>query len=96
MSAFWARSVTTRAWRRLTVRDGRRRDRRIAREQELREEAAHERADDAEHDGADPAHRVAAGDGLDEGELIRSSRLPYWRLNRPGDERYLKDIGLER
>ena len=37
-----------------------------------------------------------AGDGLDEGELIRSSRLPYWRLNRPGDERYLKDIGLER
>jgi hypothetical protein len=37
-----------------------------------------------------------AGDGLDEGELIRSSRLPYWRLNRPGDERYLEDIGLER
>jgi hypothetical protein len=37
-----------------------------------------------------------AGDGLDEGALIRSSRLPYWRLNRPGDERYLEGIGLER
>jgi hypothetical protein len=37
-----------------------------------------------------------AGDGLDEGELIRSTRLPYWRLNRPGDERYQKDIGLAR
>jgi len=37
-----------------------------------------------------------AGDGLDEGELIRSARLPYWRLNQPGDESYLREIGLGR
>jgi hypothetical protein len=37
-----------------------------------------------------------AGDGLDEGELIRSARLPYWRLNHPGDESYLREIGLGR
>jgi hypothetical protein len=37
-----------------------------------------------------------AGDGADEGELIRSSRLPYWQLHRAGDERYLREIGLER
>lgn len=35
-----------------------------------------------------------SGDGLDEGELIRSTRLPYWRLNGPGGERYLREMGL--
>jgi len=33
-------------------------------------------------------------DGLDEGELLRSTRLPYWRLNGPGGERYLREMGL--
>jgi hypothetical protein len=35
-------------------------------------------------------------EGLDGGELLRSERLPYWRLNRNGDERHLRDIGLPR
>jgi hypothetical protein len=34
------------------------------------------------------------GDGVDEGELIRSTRLPYWRLNGPGGEHYLREMGL--
>lgn len=33
-------------------------------------------------------------DGVDEGELIRSTRLPYWQLNGPGGERYLREMGL--
>jgi hypothetical protein len=33
-------------------------------------------------------------DGTDEGELIRSTRLPYWRLNGEGGERYLSEMGL--
>lgn len=33
-------------------------------------------------------------DGLDEGELIGSARLPYWQLNQPGGERYLRELGL--
>ncbi|HET7498404.1 MAG TPA: hypothetical protein VFM00_08890 [Candidatus Eisenbacteria bacterium] len=33
-------------------------------------------------------------DGLDEGELIGSTRLPYWQLNQPGGERYLRELGL--
>lgn len=37
---------------------------------------------------------TGGGDGLDEGELIRSTRLPYWRLNGPGGERYLSEMGL--
>ena len=28
------------------------------------------------------------------GELTGSTRLPYWKLNAPGDERYLDQIGL--
>lgn len=35
-----------------------------------------------------------AGDGIDDGELIRSTRLPYWQLNAPGGERYLREMGL--
>ncbi len=27
-------------------------------------------------------------------QLIKSTRLPYWKLNRPGDERYRKELGL--
>lgn len=33
-------------------------------------------------------------DGTDEGELIRSTRLPYWRLNAEGEERHLTEMGL--
>ena len=36
-----------------------------------------------------------SGDGIDEGELIRSVRLPYWRLHGQGDERYLGGMGLD-
>jgi hypothetical protein len=35
-----------------------------------------------------------SGDGADEGELIRSTRLPYWRLNAEGEERHLTEMGL--
>lgn len=38
--------------------------------------------------------RGMAGDGVDEGELERSTRLPYWQLNGPGGERYLRGMGL--
>jgi hypothetical protein len=34
------------------------------------------------------------GDGVDGGELLRSTRLPYWRLNGPGGERFLGEMGL--
>ena len=27
-------------------------------------------------------------------QLTGSTRLPYWRLNKPGDERYLRELGL--
>jgi len=27
-------------------------------------------------------------------QLIKTSRLPYWKLNRPGDERYRAELGL--
>jgi hypothetical protein len=43
--------------------------------------------------GAGTGGRMS-GDGIDEGELIRSARLPYWRLNGPGGERYLREMGL--
>ena len=38
--------------------------------------------------------RRMSGDGSDEGELIRSTRLPYWRLNQEGDESHLSEMGL--
>jgi len=38
-------------------------------------------------------HQMRA-EGADEGELIRSTRLPYWRLNQEGGERYLTEMGL--
>lgn len=47
----------------------------------------------APRDGGVRGSRMG-GDGLDDGELIRSTRLPYWQLNRPGGERYLRDMGL--
>ena len=33
-------------------------------------------------------------EGLDAGELTGSARLPYWQLHNPGDEKYLKLLGL--
>jgi len=42
-------------------------------------------------------HRILAwrtSDG-EEGVLTGSTRLPYWRLNANGDERYLAELGLE-
>lgn len=35
-----------------------------------------------------------SGEGQDEGELLRSTRLPYWRLNGPEGERSLEEMGL--
>lgn len=42
-----------------------------------------------------PGQRMR-GDGADQGELIRSTRLPYWQLHGRGDERYLREMGLLR
>ena len=33
--------------------------------------------------------------GTDSGELTGSDRLQYWKLNNPGDEKYLERLGLE-
>jgi hypothetical protein len=33
-------------------------------------------------------------DGCDSGELAGSRRLPYWQLHGPGDESYLRELGL--
>jgi hypothetical protein len=33
-------------------------------------------------------------EGLDEGELTGTARLPYWRLHNLGDEKYLREWGL--
>jgi len=33
-------------------------------------------------------------EGLDGGELTGSARLKYWELHRPGDEKYLAQLGL--
>ena len=33
-------------------------------------------------------------EGLDGGELTGSARLKYWELHRPGDEKYLEQLGL--
>jgi hypothetical protein len=30
----------------------------------------------------------------DEGRILKTTRLPYWKLNQPGDEKYLKELGL--
>jgi hypothetical protein len=34
-------------------------------------------------------------EGLDQGELAGSQRLPYWQLHNPGDEKYLAQLGLK-
>jgi len=49
-----------------------------------------------ERTGAGTRGGRMSGDGLDQGELIRSKRLPYWQLHGEGDERYLAEIGLGR
>lgn len=41
--------------------------------------------------GGEPKHALG---GFDRGELAGSARLPYWKLNRPGDERYLDSLGI--
>ena len=43
--------------------------------------------------GRSPGHWTP-GEALDSGELTGSTRLPYWQLHNPGDERYLKELGL--
>ena len=43
----------------------------------------------AQHGGWSPA------EGLDQGELAGSQRLPYWQLHEPGDEKYLAQLGLK-
>ena len=30
----------------------------------------------------------------EEGTILKTTRLPYWKLNQPGDEKYLKELGL--
>jgi len=41
--------------------------------------------------------RVVAWKSSDgeEGRVLKTARLPYWQLNAPGDERYLRELGLE-
>ena len=41
-----------------------------------------------------PGGRMGS-DGVDGGELTGSNRLPYWQLHGSGDERYLRELGLE-
>jgi len=45
---------------------------------------------------AAPPHRLVRQTGPDGEELTLrgSTRLPYWQLNAPGGERYLKELGL--
>ncbi len=45
---------------------------------------------------AAPPYRLVrwASDGGEEGQLLKSTRLPYWKLNGPGGERALRDLGL--
>jgi hypothetical protein len=48
-------------------------------------------------EAAAPYHLVRwAADGGEEGVLLRSTRLPYWKLNAPGGEAHLKELGLAR
>lgn len=46
---------------------------------------------------ADYPHRILAWTGPDgeRAELLGSKRLPYWQLNREGQARYLKELGLQ-
>jgi hypothetical protein len=41
-------------------------------------------------------HRLLkrTGEGGEEAVLLRTTRQPYWRLNRPGEERLLAELGL--
>jgi len=43
-----------------------------------------------------PPYRLVrwAADTGEEGVLLKSTRLAYWKLNAPGGEKYLKDLGL--
>ncbi len=45
---------------------------------------------------AAPPYRLVrwASNSGEEGQLLKSSRLPYWMLNGPGGERALTDLGL--
>lgn len=45
---------------------------------------------------AAPPYRLVrwASDSGEEGQLLKSTRLPYWKLNGPGGERALRDLGL--
>jgi hypothetical protein len=44
---------------------------------------------------APSGERGRALGGTDRGELAGSRRLPYWRLNGPGDEKYLDSLGVK-
>jgi len=43
-----------------------------------------------------PPRRVLAwkSSGGDEARILKTTRLPYWQLNGPGDEKYLQQLGL--
>lgn len=45
---------------------------------------------------ADKPYRLVRrhGDAGEDAVLLGSTRLPYWQLNAPGGERYLKELGL--
>jgi hypothetical protein len=45
---------------------------------------------------AAPPHRLVrwASDKGEGGALLKSTRLPYWKLNSPGGEKHLRDLGL--
>ena len=46
-------------------------------------------------EAASPHHLVRwSVDTGEEGVLLRSTRLAYWKLNGPGGEKYLKELGL--
>jgi hypothetical protein len=44
-----------------------------------------------------PPHRVLGWKSSEgeEAKILKTTRLPYWQLNSPGDERYLKDLGFK-
>jgi hypothetical protein len=44
--------------------------------------------------GKSPGRGWSPSEGLDAGVLAGSARLAYWRLHEPGDEKYLKLLGL--
>ncbi len=43
---------------------------------------------------ARPSSSRSGLEGADTGELTGSARLEYWKLNQPGDEKYLEELGL--